>query len=481
MKVRKEIIRPGTYFYHHPVTNKPEKMTVTADTVKYLADQGNAMLAAGLSIPVPVEHQADAKPMTESERAANRLRNNSGWVDGYEVAADNRLFGLLDIQDADIAKKLPHTIRFTSPYVNSFTDGTGKKWDGVISHLALTTRPRIVNQEPFAIDMAAALSLVSRLSDRPFTSESVGIGIPLSLAGLLRKEGIKLKPEFPAAFSLMSGIRLSKEDVEEIVDDDGGDEKERIVDDDSGDVRESPLDAVAGVETGIKDVTIHETIGHLLKALGFSPPDGMDETTFERDLYETLMAKVQELGAKATQPPPEPLPDQEDQIDTGDSPVIQESPSMYASLEEINRIADPKEKKMAKAMFSLQQENTKIKKRSEAAALSILGTAKVVRDQRIERISKRLSVSKRDKLLKMLAAPSAQLSLSDAGSVVDPMADALELLESAALDIPGLLRETKTNAFEQPHPADSTMTAERCNAVVDEVLKNTGGMPVHTR
>src|SRR5215831_4555786 len=134
MLVWKEVARPGTYWYTNQ-EGKPARLDATPDLIKHWHEQGNAMLAAGLSIPVPVEHQKEATPLTSSERAARQLLNNAGWVDQYRLRPGNRLYAALDIQDESLVKKLPKTIRFTSPWINSFTDGNGKSWDGVITHL----------------------------------------------------------------------------------------------------------------------------------------------------------------------------------------------------------------------------------------------------------------------------------------------------------------------------------------------------------
>ena len=143
MLVPKEIIRPGTYWYVDTATRQPRKLPVTVEDVKHYCEAGNAMLAAGLSVPVPLEHDPEAKTLTTAEKAASRLRNNTGWVNRYSMQGD-RLYAMLDIQDMDVYSKLPRTIKYTSPWLNSFTDGNGRKWDNVISHVALTSRPRII-------------------------------------------------------------------------------------------------------------------------------------------------------------------------------------------------------------------------------------------------------------------------------------------------------------------------------------------------
>lgn len=488
MDIPKEIIRPGTYTYIHPDTNRPEKMTVTSETIKHFFNQGNAMIAAGLSVPVPIEHQPDAKPQTASEKAANLLKNNSGWVKKYEIT-DGRLIGVLDIQDESIIGKLPKTIRFTSPHINSFVDGDGKKWDGVISHVALTTRPRIKQQEPFAPNMAAALSLVKSLHDHVINLKSIPpIGLSLSKAGLL-KDGV---PQFPMAFSLYSGIQLARDEFEKVEEEEESDDEviedgeEDSIEDDTP---ESPIEAIRESKANSEsDVKIHQVIGHLLEGLGFKPPQNMDESTFERDIYETLMAKFIEVGAKDEEEPVMDIPE-EDDAET--NPIIEEQPQMYASLEEVNAIADPKERKHASMLFSLQQQMRQQQEQAEkdrkkveaqaekdrkiaaAATFSILSSAKVKRDQRIERLVKALPVAKRDKLLAMASRPSAQLSLSEAGTVVDPIAESLEIFE-AALEVGGgskVVDILKGSSFsEEPHPRYGEMTPERADELVDSLV-----------
>lgn len=195
--VQKEVIRPGCYWYKDADTDEPRKLTVTPELTKYWCEQGNAMLSAGLTVPVPFEHDFDAHPMTPAEK----LKNNAGWVDKYYLEGD-KLFSAVNIQDTDVAKRLPGTIRWTSPWINSFTDGSGREWKNVISHLALTTRPRIVEQAPFG-SIAAALGIATPIKS---WDEAGSKGVCLSRAGMLGGDG---KPLYPMAFSLLSdGVTL---------------------------------------------------------------------------------------------------------------------------------------------------------------------------------------------------------------------------------------------------------------------------------
>ncbi len=214
MLVWKEVIRPGTYWYTDQETAQPRRLTVTPDGISHFHTSGKKMLDAGLSIPIPLEHQPHAKPLTHAERSAQQLKDNAGWVKDYTIHGD-KLFALCDIEDPAIVKKLPTTIKWSSPWIYSFTDGDGTRWDGVISHLALTTRPRITQQQAFP-NMAAALSLAANLRADPLTAALIprNQGISLSRAGLLTEDGTSLKAKYPLAFSLWSGgVRLAAADL----------------------------------------------------------------------------------------------------------------------------------------------------------------------------------------------------------------------------------------------------------------------------
>ena len=83
--VSKEIVRPATYSYIDENTGLPAKYEVTPQEVQRLFNDGKAMLADGLSIPIPLEHQPGAVPQTKAQRAASALLNNAGWVADYHI------------------------------------------------------------------------------------------------------------------------------------------------------------------------------------------------------------------------------------------------------------------------------------------------------------------------------------------------------------------------------------------------------------
>lgn len=469
VKVRKEIIPPGVYTYLHGQTKQPAKLTVTAKDNDRYARICNEMLAAGLSIPVPLEHQPDAVPMTPSQKAAWQTKFNTGWVEKFAVEG-GKLFADLDIADEDVAKKLPHTIKFVSPHINSFLDGNGRQWDNVITHVALTTRPRITNQSPFP-NMAAALSMFGGMPcDTPHAAVAASQGVSLSAAGLLDPMG---KPVYPIAFSLATGVKLSGEDLDDV--DAKPKPKAKVeteVEDDEDDSVIEPevttppvVDVDGDGDADAGDLKIEEACLHLLKVLGYNPPP-MNAATFKRDLYETLMTAIQDKVSKAEgSTEGDESGDGTDKIPLNDAPIVQESPNLFASLEEVQAITDPKLRQLAEWGFAQKQ-------RADAAALSIINDFEKGRQKRIDRLCKRLPETSRVKLKEKLTAmqsqPGAALSLGNAGDVNDPLDATLSVLEIAIPNVPSLLR-TPGGANTVPQPRDGEMTAERAKEIVDEV------------
>jgi hypothetical protein len=141
MLVKKEVISPGVYYYTDRETGLPRTLHATPELIRYWHDTGKEMLRAGLSVPVPMEHDEKALPRTTAQKAREQLENNAGWVSDYTLENDT-LFSVCDILDPKIEEKVKNqTVKWTSPYFTSFVDGAGKSWDGVIGHLALTSRP----------------------------------------------------------------------------------------------------------------------------------------------------------------------------------------------------------------------------------------------------------------------------------------------------------------------------------------------------
>lgn len=438
MLVEKEVIGPGTVWYNDLKTGEPRKSVVTAEHTKHWCDSGNTMLASGLTVPVPCEHDFQAHPMTPAEK----LKNNAGWVKEFKLK-DNKLFSVLDIQDEELAKKLPNTVRWTSPWFSSFVDGNGRKWDNVVAHLALTTRPRLTQQAPFP-SMAAAIEAAPETSLDTMPED----GLTLSRAGLLKSDG---SPEFPIAFSLYCGAALSEEDLE------NADE-------------EKPKNKLADSPD---DMKLDKLLCDLLCILGVPMPDNVTGAEFKKTLYMAAMAKIKELSTKPPQlpQPPPPAP--------GKKSPQQEQHPMYMSLEEITKIPDETMRNIALSMYN---ENVKMRGELDAnvKASTALRTVKLteenakrkLRSDRLSRLSPRVKAD----LDAMLALPSMALSLGDDGIITDPMSQTLSVLEKGLADIPAMLT-TEHSLTVVPQPTDGELSQEVIDKTADDMARQMGCPP----
>lgn len=501
MLVKKEVIRPGTYWYVDGATGLPKRLVATPDAIKYWFDSGNEMLAAGLSIPVPVEHQSDAKPLTKDERAAAQLRNNAGWVTGFELK-DGALLSVLDIQDQDIARKLPSTIKWTSPWFTSFMDGGGKLRQGVIGHVALTTRPRITRQQPFTpaafSTIAAALSYASNLPEMPFKPAELAKdqGVAVSLAGLLNQAEGRLAPAFPVAFSLYTGIPLPG--LREITDANFGvahakslraafanDEPPPKGEPPAADPPVTPAATPPG-DAGVKqlidpdgDIDVEDVIYELMEVLGIPIPQDVDRANLREAVYRSMMEAVKAakkpgaamdntnqpgIGPKNTDVPP--------------NPIIQEAQPMMFSLEDLRKkaaaVTDPALRDLLHAQLSNQEAANQ---QLEALRKNAFDAAKRRREERMDRLCTRTrSDAFRQKLVTMAAG--ATFSLGADGTVKDSMDEALAILETGIRDLPALLTLPAGSAAlaVQAHPQDASagMTEERRQQVVEQQCQSAG-------
>jgi hypothetical protein len=212
--VRKEILAPGT-IWGGDVDGVERFHTFEADDVRRIYATGTAMRKAGLSIPVPLEHQA-LYAMTPAERAADQLLNNRGWVESFELTDDCVLYGNLDIPDPDLAEKLPHTIKWVSPFIlPEYTDGDGNVWHDAPAHVALTLYPRILHQEPFG---AVAASLIPpKLLPTPaggavpWAACKTGLACSMNFAVVPLKGGTTWAPAYPDGWANSNGVFLAAE------------------------------------------------------------------------------------------------------------------------------------------------------------------------------------------------------------------------------------------------------------------------------
>lgn len=526
MLVEKEVIAPGTYWYLDQETGAPRRLDVSPSDTRYWRDQGAAMLSSGLTVPVPCEHDFNAHPMTPAEK----LKNNAGWVRGYALKdiddpkrgkVKDALFAQVEVLDPDIAKKLPRTIRWTSPWFNSFTDGSGKRWENVISHLALTTRPRVSAQQPFP-SIAAALSMAQADARKAAVGKD---GYTLSRAGLLRGG----QPTYPMAFSMWSGAPLAadlppkKKDkkppkAEEPESEGGVPDANPTPGEDEGEQGggadplaglggaptagegngAGPLDAAGAAEPPAElanplmdaktDVKMEELLCDLLQALGVPMPDESNENEFKRHLYEAAMSKIKELTSKGMGKdeftPDQNKPTTQQPNASQPNPLIgqvqQEAQPMYMSLEKINELPEP----MRSVALSFHQETEKLKaetekanKRAEAMRQNELKKASEHRRQRCALLGA-MSPAAKQRLDAMLARDSMALSMDDNGVISDPMAETLEVLEKTLGEMPRLLTSNAASIIAHPQPTDAEALSDEQSTVIADGLARMMGAPM---
>jgi len=495
VKVRKEVIRTGDHTYLDE-NGRPAVLKTTKDKIDHYFRSGSDMIAAGIPIPVPLEHQPSATPMNAMDRAADLLRNNAGEIHKFETDTIkdkegndvHRLMSVIDFKDDSIGKKVQDgSIRWVSPWINSFVDGKGKEWNEVISHVALTSRPRIHEQQPFE-NVAMAFSQVLMPGSKLKKS-----GIELPSAGRLKRKDKKLVPEFPVAFNLLSAKfgddfkkKIEKEeedDTEDAEDEDTMGDGDTGDGDSAGDSAGDPLatemagDDVMGNSAG--DVSFEELIPHLLEMHGIHVPAGGKGKEFLKALVQGLLVSAKTMaatdGGADDSVLGDPAVDAADPMAAKKGPIVQESPPMYMSItaDEVKKIKDPKERQTAEAFLSLRQQRDADNAVAAALQKNLLDDAKAVRQTRIDRIASKLPAGARDKFLAEMNKPNAQLSLTKSGTnigkIYDPMDVMLETFEQSIPDLPAMLK-TGVKLSEQEHPADGTMTDARAEEIANQQM-----------
>jgi hypothetical protein len=328
--VPKQVISPGTYYAEDEAGN-PRAYTFTRQDVDHFFATGKQMLGAGLTIPVPLEHQ-DVKPVSVADAKANRVRNNAGWVKDFRMSGDS-LYAILDIPDAELASKLPTTIKHVSPEIDPrFLDGNGREWSNAITHVALTLRPRFMGQVPFGADgadlMAATGTALSAAGDAlqwSVAGQSRCRGaVRLSVASALKRDGTTWKPADPRAFAASAQaplpVRFSKDkpmaDKSDLFDDaelDGG----------GDDTTYTPDEAPAPAEDD--EASMLSEASTEAAELGIVVPEGSKDCKSWIEHFITAVKSHKATKANGdTAPPAGPVP--------GDEPVVEQAPMMQMSL-----------------------------------------------------------------------------------------------------------------------------------------------------
>lgn len=386
----KEIARPGVFYCQREDGTK-FRVPITRSAIDHLHQTGRDMLAAGLSIPLPLEHQP-LKPLTDAEQRAADLKLNTGWATDFAKTKDQRLFAKLVIEDADIAAKAEKTIKYVSPHFGNFTDGSGKDWRGVITHIALTAKPRITAQDPFGAAPPPELAALSLIPLKSWDKELAG-----SFSLFSNEASFAEKPE--------------EFDMEEGEDDEGGEEEEmgkkkkkpaeNALEEYGEEGEDDPWQVLKELAEAIFDVVLPEdcTLENFIECLG----------------QAVLKKKAAEVAGENHEG------DEGGDFLNGNAPnpIVEESQPMYMSL---NELKDPQAQALAKA---------------------ILAQAKRSRDERIAKIMKR-NADLGKKLMEK-AAGAALSILKDMSAVHDSLAaeidEAENVPEGAFLSLTDIERE----------------------------------------
>lgn len=159
-RVRKTVLAVGEH-------RSPEGVVkATPARLRHWADQFNAMRAAGLKIPVPYGHNTNAIPADPNDPNESQFlssRYNAGYVEALDVTPDGLVAANdcpgLDTDDSGNLvgwAKLPDGREVKTAIgevsvgiAKKFTDGTGRVWNDVITHIAVTPHPVWGGQDGF--------------------------------------------------------------------------------------------------------------------------------------------------------------------------------------------------------------------------------------------------------------------------------------------------------------------------------------------
>lgn len=141
----KTSLYPDVPLYGTTDTGERVSVEFSANDSRHLHQRVKEMLAAGLQIPVAIEHQSSAKPMYHDDwerYLAERAWATCGYLVDAEVMPDGKLKLIFEVPNSDDAKRV-EVIKFVSPEImTDFVDGSGRMWDGMsITHLAVTPKP----------------------------------------------------------------------------------------------------------------------------------------------------------------------------------------------------------------------------------------------------------------------------------------------------------------------------------------------------
>lgn len=152
-------LKPAKYY-----TGNGRFTTIDAEFIKNHVAGTARLLADGHRVPILFEHAESgsdegAPVQAQRDKLADTVKHAAGWlVDVKAKDGGNEAVHVLEVPDENIAKKLRSgEIRYTSPeFRPTWIDGKGRVYQNIISHVALTHKPRSTDQSAFVEPTAAA-------------------------------------------------------------------------------------------------------------------------------------------------------------------------------------------------------------------------------------------------------------------------------------------------------------------------------------
>lgn len=224
----KDVIRPGTY-WPRGADGKPYRLDVSIDRIRHWSKETNRLIKGGNNIPMPWVHTKEAVPWIEGKPRPGSY-DNGAYLKRLRVKKDGTLVAELEAgTDAD-AEKIGKTVKDVSFYSppKEWTDGNGKKYSDVFTHLAMVNHPIVVGQENFVPTDGLTLSL-SMAVHTPGSSHEGELGNPdqsspknrlESILELLSEHGLALPDDTDEMnftdrlFTALTAVKSSKEQTE---------------------------------------------------------------------------------------------------------------------------------------------------------------------------------------------------------------------------------------------------------------------------
>lgn len=202
---RKRIVRPGTYTVRRKDGTTARHHVGPKRFSKWI-ENFNSMRQAGLEVPAPWHHEPKAQPVRLDATPSDLDAYNNGgfwkrlWVD----QKDNSLWGEVDVPRAEDADRFNKTVNDVSLLAKpEWLDGTGRKYEDALTHIALVTHPVDKDSEGFVpADNAIALSLQDLyFADEPVPKDTE-TGMEVSAATASVKDVIRMLQEPPCNLRL---------------------------------------------------------------------------------------------------------------------------------------------------------------------------------------------------------------------------------------------------------------------------------------